>query len=175
MVLQNCAEQVLKECINFKGDNIATMEKFQLLNGLHFNRGLIQDPAHYLKDIGCTSWLYLVGEEFSKMEGGMSYDQVQAATPHSVNVISDPPRVLDLELAKQQVEALDFLPRPTLISCRTGPRASAVAYMYSGLKLGAEPDEVLAMAEKDQAPFIHFDDYKEWVRSSIESLRMESL
>src|SRR6187397_2914326 len=150
------------------------MKNFQLLKGLHFNRGLIQDPAKYFKDIGCASWLYLVGEEFAKMEGGMSYDQVQAAAPKSINVISDPPRVLNLDLAKQHVEALDHLPRPTLISCRTGPRASAVAYMYSGLKLGAEPDEVIEMAEKDQAPFIQFEEYKEWVRSSIRSLRTEA-
>ena len=147
------------------------MKNFQLLSGLHFNRGLIKDPAIYFKDIGCASWLYLVGEEFAKMEGGMSYDQVQAAAPQSINVISDPPRVLNLDLAKQQVEALDLLPRPTPISCRTGPRASAVAYMYSGLKLGAEPEEVLTIAEKDQAPFIQFEEYKEWVRSSIRSLR----
>jgi hypothetical protein len=147
------------------------MKHFHLLNDLHFNRGKIQDPATYLEEAGCTSWLYLVGEEFANMEGGMSYDQVQEATADSINVISDPPRVLNLELAKQHVEALDTLPRPTLISCRTGPRASAVAYMYSGLKLGADPDEVLAEAEKDQAPFVQFDEYKEWVRSSIETLR----
>ena len=147
------------------------MKKFNLLDGLHFNKGLIQDPVTYFKDAECKSWLYLVGEEFAKMDGGMSYDQVQEATPVSINVISDPPRVLNLDLAKQHIEALDALPRPTLISCRTGPRASAVAYMYSGLKLGAEPDEVLAIAEKDQAPFIKFDEIKDWVRSSIESLR----
>jgi hypothetical protein len=45
--------------------------------------------------------------------------------------------------------------------------------MYSGLKVGADPDDVLAMAEQDQAPFIQFEDYKEWVRSSIESLRSQ--
>ena len=149
------------------------MKNFHLLNGLHFNRGLIQDPVTYFKNTECASWLYLVGEEFSKMEGGMSYDQVRAAATQSINVISDPPRVLNLDLAKQHVEALDHLPRPTLISCRTGPRASAVAYMYSGLKLGAEPDEVLARAEKDQAPFVQFEEYKEWVRSSMQSLRTE--
>jgi hypothetical protein len=147
------------------------MNHFQLLDGLHFNRGLIQNPENYLKEVGCSSWLYLVGEEFAKMEGGMSYDQVKAATPDSVNVISDPPRVLDLDLAKQHVAALDSLPRPTLISCRMGPRASAVAYMYSGLKLGADPDEVISMAEKDEAPFVKFEEYKDWVRSSINSLR----
>jgi len=150
------------------------MKNFELPEDLHYNNGAIQDPGTYLKECGCKSWLYLVGEEFSTMENGMSYQQVQAATPDSINVISDPPQVLNLDLAKQHVKALDSLPRPTLISCRTGPRASAVAYMYSGLKLGVEPEEVIAVAEKDNAPFTKFDDYKEWVRSSIESLRRES-
>jgi len=150
------------------------MKNFRLLEGLRYNRGLIKDPSNYLKEVECKSWLYLVGEEVAKIDGGMSFDQVKSATPDSINVISDPPQVLNLDLARQHVNALDSLPRPTLISCRTGPRASAVAYMYSGLKLGAEPDEVIEMAEKDQAPFIQFNEYKEWVRSSIESLRKES-
>jgi hypothetical protein len=159
--------------INLEYNN-HNMKKFELPSDLSFNKGLIQDPTTYIKDIGCKSWLFLIGEEFSKMPGGMSYEQVQAATPDCINVVSDPPRVLDLDLARQHVEALNLLPRPTLISCRTGPRASAVAYMYSGLKSNAEPDEVLAAAERDQAPFVKFQEYKEWVRSSIESLRKES-
>jgi len=150
------------------------MKNFELPEDLSYNRGLIQDPGNYLNEVGCTSWLYLVGEEFSSMQGGMSYNQVQAATTYCANVVSDPPRVLNLDLARQHVEALDSLPRPTLISCRTGPRASAVAYMYSGLKLGAEPDEVLASAERDQAPFVQFEEYKQWVCTSIETLRSES-
>jgi hypothetical protein len=147
------------------------MENFNLPKDLRYNRGLIEDPKTYLKDAGCSSWLFLVGEEFSKMQGGISYEQVKEATAHSANVVSDPPRVLNLELAKQHVEALDTLPRPTLISCRTGPRASAVAYMYSGLKLGIDPEEVIAVAEKDNAPFVKFEEYKAWVRESITSLR----
>jgi len=150
------------------------MEHFQLPEDLKYNNGFIKDPEAYLKERECISWLYLVGEEFSKMENGMSYDQVQEVTPYSANVISDPPLILNLDLATQHVSALDSLPRPTLISCRTGPRASAVAYMYSGLKLGAEPDEVIAAAEKDNAPFTKNDEYKNWVRSSIESLRKDS-
>jgi len=149
------------------------MRDFKLSKDLSFNRGLIEDPVSYLEEAGCDSWLFLVGEEFSKMEGGISYEQVKEATPNSANVISDPPRELTLELARQHVEALDSLPRPTLISCRTGPRASAVAYMYSGLKEGADPDEVLAAAERDNAPFVQSEEYKEWVRSSIETLRAE--
>ncbi|MFT3912150.1 MAG: hypothetical protein QM737_22175 [Ferruginibacter sp.] len=147
------------------------MKNFELPKDLSYNRGFIKDPANYLIEQNCRSWLFLVGEEFATMENGMLYQQVQAATPECINVISDPPRTLNLELAQQHVAALDSLPRPTLISCRTGPRASAVAYMYSGLKLGVDPAEVLAVAERDNAPFIQFDEYKEWVRSSIETLR----
>jgi protein tyrosine phosphatase (PTP) superfamily phosphohydrolase (DUF442 family) len=150
------------------------MEKFELPQDLSYNKGFIKDPVTYFKESGCTSWLSLVGEEFSKMENGMSYKQVQEATPFSANVVSDPPQTLNIDLARQQVKALDALPRPTLISCRTGPRASAVAYMYSGLKLGIDPDEVINTAEKDNAPFTQFQEYKDWVRSSIESLREES-
>ena len=150
------------------------MKDFELPEDLSYNNGFIKDPETYLNERRCISWLYLIGEEFAKMDNGMSFQQVQAATPYCANVISDPPRKLDLELARQHVKALDSLPRPTLISCRTGPRASAVAYMYSGLKLGVEPEEVIATAEKDNAPFTRFDEYKEWVRSSIDSLRAES-
>ena len=150
------------------------MEHFELPEDLKYNNGFISDPNAYLKDRGCKSWLYLVGEAFENMENGMSYQQVKDATPYSAHVVSDPPEILDLDLAQQHVAALDSLPRPTLISCRTGPRASAVAYMYSGLKQGAEPADVIERAEKDNAPFTKFEDYKNWVRSSIESLRKES-
>ena len=150
------------------------MKEFDLPADLSYNTSAIQNPKTYLAESGCKSWLCLVGEEFANMPGGMSYEQVQDATSSSIQVVSDPPKVLNLDLARQHVEALDTLPRPTLISCRTGPRASAVAYMYSGLKFGAEPEEVIAAAEKNKAPFIQFEDYKEWVRSSIETLRKES-
>jgi len=41
------------------------------------------------------------------MEGGISYADVEAAVPESANIISDPPRVLDMDLARRQVAALD--------------------------------------------------------------------
>lgn len=150
------------------------MPDFELPANLKYNRARIEDPAAYVKEAGCTSWLYLVGDEFASMPGGMSYAQVQQAIGQSARVISDPPRILDLDLAYKHVEALDALPRPTLISCRVGPRASAVAYMYAGLRAGAAPDEVLAKAQADEAPFCAFPEYVEWVRVSIETLRKES-
>jgi len=149
------------------------MSKFVLPDDLKFNRGLIKHPESFLSEVGCVSWLCLTGDEFEKMEGGLSYEQVRKATPHSLNVVSDPPRVLDINLARKHVLALDTLQRPTLVSCRVGPRSSAVVYMYAGLKQGANPEDVIQAAEADGAPFIAFDEYKEWVRSSIEMLRKE--
>ena len=149
------------------------MSDFKLPSDLKFNRGMIQDPDTYAKESGCASWLFLVGDEFASMPGGISYDQVKHAMPNTARVISDPPRVLDLELARKHVDALDHLPRPTLISCRSGPRASAVAYMYAGLKQGAKAEDVIAAAEAGSAPFCASEEYKEWVRSSMGSLKEE--
>jgi protein tyrosine phosphatase (PTP) superfamily phosphohydrolase (DUF442 family) len=146
------------------------MAEFKLPDDLKYNRGMIQDPGAYAKESACASWLFLVGEEFASMPGGISYDQVQQAMPRTARVISDPPRVLDLDLAREHVDALDHLPRPTLISCRSGPRASAVAYMYAGLKQGAKAEDVIAAAEAEQAPFCGSDDIKNWVRSSMDAL-----
>ncbi len=148
-------------------------KKFGFPDNLIHNNGKITDPANFAKDNQAASWLCLTGEEFAAMEGGLSYSQVQQAVSHSINVISDPPRELNLELARQHIAALDKLPRPTLVTCRMGPRSSAVAYMYSGLRAGADPIDVIAEAEKNGAPFCQSDDLKDWVKSTIETLRNE--
>ena len=146
------------------------MTDFPTPTDLTHNRGLIADPAAFARDAGAASWLYLCGEEFAAMEGGMSYASVQAAVAESANVVSDPPRELDMELARQHVAALDQLPRPALVTCRTGPRSSAVIYLYAGLRAGATADEVLARAEADGAPFCASDDLKAWVAQGLEEL-----
>ena len=137
---------------------------------LKHNRGLIDDPAAFAESAGAASWLYLCGEEFAGMEGGMSYADVQAAVPESVNVIADRPRPFDMDVARRGVAALDELPRPTLVTCRTGPRSSALVYLYSGLQSGASADEVLARAEADDAPFTHADPLKGWVVQGLVQL-----
>lgn len=147
------------------------MAGFDGLLDMTFNRGLIADPEAFARDAGAASWLYLCGEEFATMEGGMSYADVQAAVGESANIVSDPPRVLDMDLARQHVTALDELPRPTLVTCRTGPRSSALVYLYAGLKAGASADEVLARAEEDEAPFAGSDDLKAWVTQGLSELR----
>lgn len=108
------------------------------------------------------------------MDGGMSFESVREAVPAAANVSPDPPRTLDLELARRHVEALDQLPRPTLVSCRAGPRASAVVYLYAGLKSGASPEDVVAAVERDGAPCASMDEVKIWIADSIRALSTES-
>ncbi len=146
------------------------MTDFEVPGDLTFNRGPIAEPAAFARDTGAASWLYLCGDEFAAMDGGMSYEQVRAAVPESENIISDPPRVLDIDLARQHLAALDRLPRPTLVTCRAGPRSSAVVYLYAGLRAGASPDEVLARADADAAPFTGFDDLRAFVVQGLQEL-----
>jgi hypothetical protein len=143
---------------------------FETPTDLSNNRGLIEDPEAFARERGAASRLYLNGEEFAEMEGGMSYADVQAAVPESANVISDPPREMTMDLARQHVAALDKLPRPTLVTCRTGPRSSAVIYLYAGLRAGASADEVLARAEADEADFCSSNELKAWVAQGLAEL-----
>jgi hypothetical protein len=67
------------------------MGGFEVPADLIFNRGAIADPEEFARGAAAASWLYLCGDEFAGMDGGMSYAQVQAAVPQSENIISDPP------------------------------------------------------------------------------------
>ena len=146
------------------------MADFETPKDLMYNRGLIADPVAFAQESGAASWLYLCGEEFASMEGGMSYANVEQAVPVSTNVVSDPPTPLDLTLARHQIEALDGLPRPTLVTCRTGPRSSALIYLYAGLRTGASAEDVLARADADDAPFARSEELRAWVADGLAKL-----
>jgi hypothetical protein len=146
------------------------MSEFRSPTDLMHNRGLIADPAAFAKQVGAASWLFLCGEEFASMEGGMSYADVESAVPESANLVADPPRPFDMDVARRGVAALDSLTKPTLVTCRTGPRSSALVYLYAGLRSGASADEVLATAQADDAPFIAAEPLKEWVVQGLTEL-----
>jgi len=146
------------------------MTDFETPTDLMNNRGLIADPEAFAREKGAASWLFLCGEEFASMEGGMSYADVERAVPVAANVVSDPPVQLDLDLAREQIEALDDLPRPTLVTCRTGPRSSALIYLYAGLQTGTSPEDVFARAEADDAAFVKSDELRAWVANGLEQL-----
>lgn len=146
------------------------MSEFTSPTDLSFNRGLIACAVTFATQARAASWLYLCGEEFAAMEGGMSYADVQGAVPESENLIADPPREFNMDVARRGVEALDRLPRPTAVTCRTGPRSSALVYLYAGLRAGASPDEVLARADADGAPFAQAEPLREWVVQGLTEL-----
>ena len=147
------------------------MTELTELSAINHNRGLIADPASFARDANAASWLYLCGEAFAATDGGMSYADVEAAVDRSVNVVSDPPVVMTMSLARQHIEALDRLPRPTLVTCRTGPRSSAVIYLYAGIRAGATEQEVLAQAQTDNAPFLQSDELVAWVQQGLAELK----
>jgi hypothetical protein len=149
---------------------VVAVAGFEGPTDMKFNRGLIADPQAFARDAHAASWLFLCGEDFAAMDGGISYASVQAAVAESANIVSDPPRALDMDLARRQVATLDELPRPTLVTCRTGPRSSALVYLYAGLRAGASADEVLARAEEDEAPFAVADDLRAWVAQGLREL-----
>ena len=140
------------------------------LDNLRHNRGLVQDPQAFADDFGAASWLFLCGEEFASMDGGISFGDVQAAVPTAAVVVSDPPVEMTMDLARRQVAALDELPRPTLVTCRTGGRSAALIYLYAGLKAGASADDVLARAAADGALFMGSDELKAWVAQGLDDL-----
>jgi hypothetical protein len=146
------------------------MPGFEGPEGLIHNRGPVTDPDALARESDAAAWLFLCGEEFAAMEGGMSYAAVQAAVPASAQVVSDPPRVMDMDLARRQIAALDELPRPTLVTCRAGPRSSALVYLYAGLRAGASADEVLARADADGAPFAGNEDLRAWITEGLATL-----
>lgn len=146
------------------------MSKFDGPKGLIYNTEPIADPGEFAREAGAASWLYLCGEEFASMEGGMSYEQVEEAAPESANVVSDPPREMTMDLARRQVAALDDLPRPTLVTCRRGPRSSALVYLYAGLETGESAGDVLARASADGAPFVADEGLRTWVARGLDEL-----
>src|SRR6476659_6389533 len=102
------------------------MTDFETPTDLMTNRGLIADTETFAREKGAASWLFLCGEEFASMEGGMSYADVERAVPGAANVVSNPPVQHDLDIDQKQIEALDGLPWPTFVTCRSGPRSSAL-------------------------------------------------
>ena len=67
------------------------MAAFEVPADLTFNRGAVADPAALAQETDAASWLFLCGDEFAAMEGGISYDQVRAAVPVSENIVSTTP------------------------------------------------------------------------------------
>ena len=104
------------------------------------------------------------------MEGGMSYDSVQAAVPESANVTRTPRACSTWSSPAARWRRSTSCPGRRCVTCRKGPRSSALVYLYAGLKAGATAEEVIARAEEDEAPFAASDELKSWVTEGLREL-----
>jgi hypothetical protein len=60
------------------------------------------------------------------------------------------------------------------VTCRTGPRSSALVYLYEGLDSGESAEQLLARAESDGAPFVRSDECRAWVEQGLRELSEDS-
>jgi hypothetical protein len=65
------------------------MPKFVPPGDLVFNTQKVADPVAFARENRAASWLYLNSNEFSSMEGGMSYDMVERAVARLAKVVSE--------------------------------------------------------------------------------------
>jgi hypothetical protein len=56
------------------------------------------------------------------------------------------------------------------VTCRTGPRSSALIYLYAGLRSGATADAVISRAEADGAPWTGSEQLRAWVTQGLSEL-----
>ena len=146
------------------------MADFEVPSDLSFNRGRIADPeAFALRPCRCVMavpvWrgVRRDGRRHVVCPGAGGSSGVREHHLRSA-------AFFDIDLARQHLAALDRLPRPTLVTCRTGPRSSAIVYLYAGLQAGASADEVLALADADAAPFVGSDELRAVVVQGLEEL-----
>mmetsp|Transcript_24199 Transcript_24199/g.39163 ORF Transcript_24199/g.39163 Transcript_24199/m.39163 type:complete len:347 (+) Transcript_24199:32-1072(+) len=76
----------------------------------------------------------------------------------------------NLELARALVAALEELPRPLVLQCRSANRASAPLAMYLAKKNQWTADQTQEYGEKSELPFVGVPKLAEWVRNYVESL-----
>ena len=67
--------------------------------------------------------------------------------------------------------ALDSLPRPTLIMCKSNRRAGMVWAVYVGVKAGKSVEEVLAMAAEKKLTFLGSPGFVAWATAVVGTLK----
>jgi len=107
-----------------------------------------------------NSWLALVPMEES--ETPPCVPGVDILNHSRILVSSD--SVNTQETADELCKALDLLPRPTLVQCKSGARATAVARMYLAKKLRVHSSLVMKFAKDDGESWIHNSKLVQWVK-----------
>lgn len=124
--------------------------------------------------------LYLSSDSPTDLGANSGFEAVQASFPAgAIKVALDVSRDAykvdgDSTLAAAQeykafAAALDSLPRPTVIICKTARRASAVVAAYEGVKGRNSVDEVLSRASAQDLKFLGHEGLKKWVSTVVET------
>ena len=142
---------------------------FETPTDLMHNR-MIADPEAFARERDAASWLFLCGEEFASMEGGMSYADVERAVPVSANVVPIRPTPTRPRSRPAADRGARRLPRP---SARDVPdRASLRRFDLPLCRAarGGVGRRRAARAEADDAPFAGSEDIRTWLTEGPQQL-----
>ncbi|MBO3460184.1 sulfur transferase domain-containing protein [Aetokthonos hydrillicola Thurmond2011] len=86
----------------------------------------------------------------SPHETGFLADEQEQARAAGVDYINIPlnPSEANQELVDKAIREIEDLPKPILIHCAAGARASAIALIASSIQEGSTPDEIIAKAQE---------------------------
>ena len=146
------------------------MTDFETPTDLMNNRGLIADPEAFAREKGAASWLFLCGEEFASRRAACRTQTSSAPCPWR-RMSSRTRRFSSTSTSPaSRSRRSTACPGRPLVTCRTGPRSSALIYLYAGLQAGASAEDVFARAEADDAAFVKSDELRAWVADGLEQL-----
>lgn len=111
---------------------------------------------------GAAAVLVLTAEGGGADTCGMSLTALRAACPLVLHHPVDP-GALTTALAQHLVDALAAAPAPTLIVCKTGRRAEAVAALFAGAQLRASATDVIAAATARSEKWVESQQLRGWV------------
>lgn len=116
-------------------------------------------------------WLSLIPRDRYKPENGSAPTDPVSLSPSvsfgDTAFISVEVDALSLPLADSLCRSLDDLPRPTLVSCMSGSRATAVSRMYLARSRGVGAEEVISVAEKKNEPWAKNAKLVAWIKECL--------
>eukprot|EP00518_Triparma_eleuthera_P007455 CAMPEP_0182469546 /NCGR_PEP_ID=MMETSP1319-20130603/17250_1 /TAXON_ID=172717 /ORGANISM="Bolidomonas pacifica, Strain RCC208" /LENGTH=757 /DNA_ID=CAMNT_0024669863 /DNA_START=121 /DNA_END=2394 /DNA_ORIENTATION=- len=117
------------------------------------------------------SWLSLVPQDkYAPTDGSDPTDPVSLSpsiAKGGISFISVEADALSLSLADSLCRCLDDLPRPTLVSCMSGARATAVSRMYLARRRGVRAEEVLSTAEEKKEAWVRNAKLVTWMKECL--------
>ena len=120
-----------------------------------------------------NGWLKLIPEESYSFADPATVPFLDADKKCNSVMVSVEADSLTSPLVDSLIAALDALPRPALISCKSGARATAVARLYAARKLNATSEVVLRAAIAKKEPWTNNEKLVQWIKDNLPKERAE--